>query len=85
MAKRFEDPIEVPPAVFEGLEAVQESHETNMLDHLSVQHVAARIGYPDTALWVDEHRDEYTEGLFRGFVAAEKKQPAPEEAISQHR
>ncbi len=85
MAKRFEDPIEVPPAVFEGLEAVQESHETNMLDHLAVQLVAARVGYPDTALWVDEHRHEYTEGLFRGFVAAEEEQPALEQAISQRR
>ncbi len=68
-AKRFEDPIEVPPAVFEGLEAVQGSHETNMLDHQAVRLVASRRGYQETALWVDEHRDEYAEGVFRGFVA----------------
>jgi hypothetical protein len=32
---------------------------------------ATRIGYPEAALWVDEHRHEYSEGVFRGFVATE--------------
>jgi hypothetical protein len=31
--KRFENPVEVPTAVFDGLETVQESRETSMLDH----------------------------------------------------
>ncbi len=57
--------------MFEGLGAVQESGQTNMLDHQAVQAVATRIGYSEAALWVDEHRHEYSEGLFRGFVAAE--------------
>ncbi len=57
--------------MFEGLEAVQESEETNMLDYRAVQDIATRIGYPETALWVREHRHEYSEGIFRGFVTAE--------------
>ncbi len=57
--------------MFEGLEAVQESEETNMLDYQAVQDIATRMGYPETALWVREHRHEYAEGMFRGFVAAE--------------
>jgi hypothetical protein len=57
--------------VFDGLETVQESGQTNMLDHQAVQAVATRMGYPEVALWVGEHRHEYSEGLFRGFVAAE--------------
>jgi hypothetical protein len=57
--------------VFDGLETVQESGETNMQDHQAVKVIAARMGYPEAALWVDEHRHEYSEGLFRGFVAAE--------------
>ncbi len=69
--KRFEDPIEVPPAVFEGLEAVQASAETNMLDRQVVQATATRMGYLEAALWVKEHWDEYSEGMFRGFTAAE--------------
>ena len=58
-------------AVFEGLEAVQESGQTNMLDHQAVHSIATRMGYPEAALWVGEHRHEYSEGLFREFVAAE--------------
>jgi transposase-like protein len=57
--------------VFDGLETVQESGETSMQDHQAVQEIAARLGYPETALWVREHRHEYLEGTFRGFVIAE--------------
>ena len=58
--------MEVPLPVFEGLEAVQQLGQTSMLDHQAVQDLATRIGYPEAALWVREHRDEYSEGLFRG-------------------
>ena len=57
--------------MFEGLEAVQESAGTSMLDYQAVHLIATRMGYPDTALWVHEHQHEYSEGLFRGFAAAE--------------
>jgi hypothetical protein len=57
--------------VFEALELVQESEETNMLDYPAVQNIAIRMGYPETALWVREHRSEYSEGIFRGFVTTE--------------
>jgi hypothetical protein len=57
--------------VFEGLGTVQESGQTNMLDYQAVRSIATRIGYPEVALWVDEHRHEYSEGVFRGFVATE--------------
>ena len=69
--KRLEDPIELPPPVFEGLEVVQESEETNMLDYQAVQDIAIRMGYPETAMWVREHRHEYSEGIFRGFLSTE--------------
>ncbi len=71
IAKRFEDPVEVPSAVFEGLEAVQESGEINMLDHQAVRSIATRLGYHEAAQWVAEHRHEYSDGVFHGFVAAE--------------
>jgi Domain of unknown function (DUF5049) len=57
--------------VFEGLETVQESEETNMLNYQAVQDIAIRMGCPETAQWVREHRHEYSEGLFRGFVTTE--------------
>ncbi len=69
--KRFENPVKVPTAVFDGLETVQESRETSMLDHQAVQDIAARLGYPETAFWVREHRQAYLEGVSRGFVVAE--------------
>ena len=63
--------MEVPLTVFEGLEVVQQLGRTSMLDHQAVQDIATRIGYPEAALWVREHQHEYSEGLFRGFVAAQ--------------
>jgi hypothetical protein len=71
MPKRFEDHVRLPSVVFEGLEAVQESEHPNMLDHRAVRDIATRIGCPEAARWIDEHVDEYSEGLFRGFIAAE--------------
>ena len=69
--KRFENPVGVPTAVFDGLETVQESRETSMLDHQAVQDIADRLGYPETASWVRENRQAYLEGVSRGFVVAE--------------
>ena len=69
--RRFENPVAVPTAVLDGLETVQESRETSMLDHQAVQEIAARLGYPETAFWVREHRQAYLEGVSRGFVVAD--------------
>ena len=66
--KRFESPVEVPTAVFDGLETVQQSGEASMVDCQAVQEIATRLGYPEAALWVREHQHEYLEGVFRGFV-----------------
>jgi hypothetical protein len=42
-----------------------------MLDYDAVCSIATRMGYSEAALWVAEHHHEYSEGVFRGFVAAE--------------
>ena len=68
MPKRFEDPILVPTVVLDGLETVRESGETNLQDHSKVKAIAIRLGYPETADWIEEHPHDYTEGVFRGFV-----------------
>jgi hypothetical protein len=68
MPKRFEDPIEVPTAVFDGLESVRESGETNMQNSAKVQAIAAYLGYSEAVAWIENHPDEYQEGIFRGFV-----------------
>jgi len=70
MPKRFEDPIEVPTAVLDGLETVRESGEPiNIVDPEVVQAVATRLGYPETAEWIEDHPQDYSEGVFRGFVS----------------
>ena len=71
MPRRFENPIAIPTAVFDGLETIQESRETSMLDHQAVQDMADRLGYPETALWIRENQQAYLEGVSRGFVVAE--------------
>ena len=43
MPKRFENPIAVPTAVFDGLETVQETRAASMLDHQAVQEIAERL------------------------------------------
>ena len=70
MPRRFENPVEIPTAVFDGLETVQETRETSMLDPQAVQEIANRLNYPETAQWVRENQQEYLEGVFRGFVVA---------------
>ena len=72
MPTRFEDPIEVPIAVLDGLESVRESGETNMQDAAKVQATAIRLGYPEVAAWIEDHPREYQEGIFRGFVSTEE-------------
>ena len=57
--------------MFEGLEVVQESEETNLLDTRRCRTSRFAMGYPQTALWVREHRYEYCEGIFRGFLSTE--------------
>lgn len=72
MPKRFQNPVKLPTAVFDGLETVQETRETSMLDHQAVQEIANRLGYPEAALWVREHQQEYLEGVSsRGFAIVE--------------
>ncbi len=55
--KRFENPVEIPTAVFDGLEIIQVSGETNMQDYHAVEVIAARLGYPKTAQWIHEHKN----------------------------
>jgi hypothetical protein len=34
------------------------------------------LGYPEVAAWIENHPDEYQEGLFRGFVASSRPSKA---------
>ena len=45
------------------------SRVADMGDYASILATAARLGYTETVLGLEWHRREYSEGLFRGFVA----------------
>ena len=63
--------VRIPTDVLEGLEAVRLSGKTNMLDAPRVIELAFEMEHYATALWVQENRKKYAEGIFRGFEAAE--------------
>ena len=73
MPRRLQDPVVVPTVVLDGLETVRESSDTDMQNRSGVKAEAARLGYPETAAWIEEHPHDYAEGVFRGFVGDRKQ------------
>jgi len=67
-------PVPVPAAVYEGLEAVRQSGATNMFDRPRVIELAEIMGYDETAEWVRDHRSEYARLLFAGVIVDEGDQ-----------
>jgi len=63
--------IMVAREVLDGLEAVRESGMTNMLNRPVVARLAEEMGFEEAARWIEDHRKEYAEGIFRGFEAQE--------------
>jgi len=59
--------VRVPNEVPEGIVAVRDSGLTNMLDRPVVAQLAAEMGFAEAARWVEAHRKEYADGIFRGF------------------
>lgn len=64
----MKEPIIVPAAVLEGLEAVRQSGYTNMLDRPRVIELAEMMGFDETADWLRNNRRLYAEGIFAGFI-----------------
>ncbi|OQA94665.1 MAG: hypothetical protein BWY25_02707 [Chloroflexi bacterium ADurb.Bin222] len=64
-------PVPVPAAVYEGLEAVRLSGATNMFDRPRVIELAEVMGYDETAAWVRDHRSAYAHLLFAGVIVEE--------------
>jgi hypothetical protein len=62
-------PVAVPAKVLAAIEAVRDSGATNMLDRNRVIEIARAFGTDDAADWIEAHRSEYANGIFRGFVA----------------
>ena len=62
-------PITVSRRVLEGITAVRDSGATNMLDRNAVAKVCGDKGFYDAAVWIQENRQEYAEGVIEGFQA----------------
>jgi len=65
-------PVAVPAKVLAAIEAVRDSGAANMLDRNRVIEIARAFGADEAADWIEAHRSEYAEGIFRGFVAEEE-------------
>ncbi len=59
--------IKIPQTVYDTLEHIRQSGETNMLDRLRVQQIADRLEAYETVLWIEDHPQLYARGIFQGF------------------
>jgi len=66
-------PVPIAREILEGVEAVRRSGLTNMLDRPRVAQLAAEMGYPETSLWIQRHRDLYSRAIFQGFKAEDQE------------
>ena len=64
-----QEPVRIPRAVLEELEAVGRYTRAEVLDIPSVRHVAMETHKPALVVWIDKHEQEYGRGLLDGFVA----------------
>jgi len=58
----------VPENVLKGISAVRNSGATNMFDRNTVTKLAINMEFYEAALWIDEHKKEYTEDIFKRFI-----------------
>ena len=65
--------VPVPKAVLDGITAVKDSGMFNMLDLPAVAGLARQMGFDEAADWLTDrgNRATYSQGIFRGFRAAE--------------
>ena len=61
--------VKVTEAVLEGIKAVRDCGETNMLDRPRVIELLDEMGHDQAAVWVSENKDLYSRGIFQGFEA----------------
>jgi hypothetical protein len=64
-----QEPVRIPRVVLEELESVRRYTRAEVLDIPTIRHVAMERGKPALVLWIDEHEQEYGQGLLNGFLA----------------
>ena len=64
-----EEPVRIPKEVLEELESVRRYTRAEVLDIPTIRHVAMETHKPALVVWIDEHQQEYGQGLLDGFRA----------------
>ena len=64
-----QEPVPVPKDVLEELESVRRYTRAEVLDIPTIRHVAMETHKPALVVWIDEHQQEYGQGLLDGFRA----------------
>lgn len=65
--------VPVPADVLKGLETVRLSGKTNMLDLPEVVRIAVEMDFIDAAMWVENNRSLYCQGLIQGFEVMDER------------
>ena len=64
-----QEPVRIPREVLEELESVRRYTRTEVLDIPTIRHVAMERGKTALVMWIDDHEQEYGQGLLNGFQA----------------
>ena len=64
-----EERIRIPKDVLQELEAVRHYTRAEVLDIPTIRHVAMERAKPALVVWIDNHQQEYGQGLLNGFRA----------------
>ena len=62
-----QEPVRIPKEVLEELESVRRYTRAEVLDIPTLRYVAMETQKPALVLWIDEHEQEYGQGLLHGF------------------
>ena len=64
-----QEPVRIPREVLEELESVRRYTRSEVLDIPTIRHVAMERGKTALVMWIDDHEQEYGQGLLDGFQA----------------
>jgi hypothetical protein len=62
-----QEPVRIPREVLEELESVRRYTRAEVLDIPTIRHVAIERGKTALVVWIDNHQQEYGQGLINGF------------------
>jgi hypothetical protein len=64
-----QEPVRIPKNVLEELEAVRRYTRAEVLDIPTIRHVAMERGKSALVVWIDNHQQQYGQGLLNGFIS----------------